>query len=188
MLYSINRSMAYVLHMIVGWHFHINPYVSVLLLMDVGLIPYVFMDESPAALIPFLLFIQLFSVYIFMFELVIGIVINSFVNECKEVRATGWHGKCFPKAVQLHQKFLSLQDNCMTGIFTVVTGCTLLAIIELYLLIIILVFPCLSYYKTSIVWLVLGSKVMTYLTNLFYLANILDDCFEHFKKISIPLR
>ena len=165
--------------MIVRWHFHINPFVTVLLLMDVGLIPYVFMDESPAALIPFLLFIQLFSVYIFMFQLVLGIVINTFVNECKEVRATGWHSPA------TSEKFLLLHDNCITGIFT---GCTLLTIIELYMLIIILVFPCLSYYKTPAVWLVLGSKVMTYLTNLFYLASILNDCFHFFKKICIPLR
>ena len=126
-----------------------------------------------------------FSLYLLALELLIGTLTSTLSTRCKKIQN---NGSVFEEAANILEKYQSLNAGCQFGLFPLFTCSVLIVISLIYMFIIIMVFNCLAVYRTPISLMFIGAKVTIYITNLLFMAWTLDNCYENFKRISVPLR
>ena len=134
----------------------------------------------------FLVIVNLFFIlYLLALGLLIGTLTNTLSTRFRKIEN---HGAIYEEATTLLEKYRSLNESCTFGLFPLFTCSVLIVIVLLYMFIIIMLFNCLAEYRTPISLTFIAAKTIVYIANLLHLAWTLDNCYENFKRISVPLR
>ena len=131
-------------------------------------------------------FIQLITLlYISNFGIFYGSLTQAFVAECRAVTAGD---ETWEKATLLLANYRGLKQGSRLGLFVIPSACTIIVLINMYMLFVMVAYSCLNLGHDLTVYPSMILQMSGFTLYLFYVTTCSDSCFESLQEMADEVR